>query len=302
MYRETERRRACQSRDKVFRDRGGGLYNGKPRDFVLADPRLNLWGGIRDDAIDYFTTGSIVWHKGSQGLPTGHLLSSQVACINHLFFARQRKDVATAILEGIRPDIKEALIVDDGFVEFEFIGQDRYLMEKGWARGANCTSVDAAMLGMTDKGKTILFLIEWKYTEYYPVKNLKLEARSRIYDPFLIDPVNSPFIQPLDTDAMYYEPFYQMMRQTLLGSLCVKHRDHGCDDYMHVHVIPEGNLELRNNVTSPNLPGPDITQAWTRILKNPDKYCCVTPEDLLIPCRGLKDLKTVFGYLERRYW
>lgn len=37
---------------------------------------------------------------------------------------------------------------------------------------------------------------------------------------------------------MYYEPFYQMMRQTLLGNLCAINNDHGCDDYIHV---PHGN-------------------------------------------------------------
>ena len=32
--------------------------------------------------------------------PTGRILSSQVARVNHLYFARMRKDVATSILMG----------------------------------------------------------------------------------------------------------------------------------------------------------------------------------------------------------
>ncbi|OEU80443.1 MAG: hypothetical protein BA865_04050 [Desulfobacterales bacterium S5133MH4] len=52
--------------------------------------------------MDYFERNHITWWMGDKkNEPTGHLLSSQVACINHLYFARQRKDVATAILKSV---------------------------------------------------------------------------------------------------------------------------------------------------------------------------------------------------------
>ena len=53
-YREKERIRAIEIRDEVFRDPGAGIFYKKERGFVLKDPTLNLWAGIRDDAINYF--------------------------------------------------------------------------------------------------------------------------------------------------------------------------------------------------------------------------------------------------------
>lgn len=96
-YREDQRRKAVQIRDALFRDPGSGVFYGKERDFVLKDPSLNLWDGVREDAKEYFKQCSIPWWKGSTDDPTGHLLSSQVACLNHLYYARQRKDIATAL-------------------------------------------------------------------------------------------------------------------------------------------------------------------------------------------------------------
>jgi hypothetical protein len=67
-YREDQRRRAVSTREALFKDPGTGLFFGKERDFVLKDPSLNLWAGIRDDAKHYFSTNRIAWWKGT---PTG---------------------------------------------------------------------------------------------------------------------------------------------------------------------------------------------------------------------------------------
>ena len=52
---------------------------------VLKDPKKKLWNGIREGVIDYFENNHIVWWPG-QSSPAGHMLSSQIACLNHLFF------------------------------------------------------------------------------------------------------------------------------------------------------------------------------------------------------------------------
>ena len=92
-YRENERKKAIMIRDTLFRDPGAGLFSKRERDFVLQNPTLNLWAGVRDDAIQYFEENRISWWMGdNKNEPTGHLLSSQVACINHLYFLQQRKD------------------------------------------------------------------------------------------------------------------------------------------------------------------------------------------------------------------
>ena len=127
-YRDDERKKAIETRETLFRDPGAGIFYKKEREFVLKDPTLNLWAGIRDDAINYFERNNITWWMGDEkSEPTGHLLSSQVACLNHLYFVRQRKDVATAILKSVSAKIEEAVRVDDGYVEFEAIGRENYL-------------------------------------------------------------------------------------------------------------------------------------------------------------------------------
>src|SRR5262249_48340532 len=119
-----ERQRLVALRTCLFNDPGGGVFRNRPREFVLHKPADNLWEGIRADAIEYFVRNEIQWWGGSVSEPTGHMLSSQVACVNHLYLVRQRRDLATAVLRGIDPEVDEAQVVDDGFVEFEFIGNE----------------------------------------------------------------------------------------------------------------------------------------------------------------------------------
>jgi len=305
-YRDREKARIIPMRDSLFADAGGGLFSGSPREFVLADARLNLFEGTRAGAPAYFDRNNISWWKGTKSdgdndagddLPTGHLLSSQVACVNHLFPLREDQARATALLRAIDPDVETAEIVDDGFVEFEFIGEKQYLREPSFTRGANCTSIDAAMIGRRIDGSRRLFLIEWKYTEEYGVKDKYIEKRARVYDA-LIAAADSP-LKPADPKAFYYEPFYQLMRQTLLGHELARHHDHGCTSYMHVHVCPKDNLDFHNRVTSPGLKGADVAEAWRNALKNPALFASTTPEALLAPL-GLAD--PWLQYLSARYW
>ena len=76
--------------------------------------------------------------------------------------------MATAILKGILNNIEGAVTVDDGYVEFEAIGENNYLGEKSHTRGANSTSIDAIMVGKKNDGSNILILIEWKFYESCP--------------------------------------------------------------------------------------------------------------------------------------
>ncbi len=300
-YREDQRQKAVEIRDALFRDPGSGAFYGKTRDFVLKDPSLNLWDGIREDAKQYFKRNGIPWWKGTANDPTGHLLSSQVACLNHLYFIRQRKDIATALLNHILPEIVEAGVVDDGFVEFEYIGKTQYLEERAFTRGANCTSLDAVMLGVTAAGKRILFLIEWKYTEMYEPENQYTPERAIVYDAFISRP-DGPFISGTNPKDLYFEPFYQMMRQTLLGWHFKLNRELNCEKCINVHVIPNKNLELKENITAPGLSGQDIHVAWKRILKVPESYVSIDPESMLRTSEHLVDTQSWLSYLNARYW
>jgi len=300
-YLERERIKAVNLRSTMFQDPGNGMFLGKAREFVLSNPKLNLWEGIREDTLDYFQRNRIVWWHGDNGMNTGHLLSSQVACVNHLFFLHHRKDLATAILQGIDSSIAEALVIDDGYVEFEFIGEKQYLKEKGFSRGANCTSVDAAMMGMTTTGHKKLFLIEWKYTESYKPQSKYIPERASVYD-HLIQAQDSPFIMGVNPSVYYYEPFYQLMRQTILADQLLKFHDHDIDEYLHIHVAPEKNEELRTGMTSPGIVGKDIHEAWKRRLRDDSLFLAITPELLLEPAWRMPDTHSEGEYLRNRYW
>ena len=300
-YRAEERRKAIKTRDRLFRDPGGGIFSRKEREFVLKDAVLNLWEGIRMDAQDYFERNEIAWWMGDENnKPTGHLLSSQVACLNHLYPIRQRKDLATAVLKNINRNVEEAVIVDDGHVEFEVAGKQNYLNERSHTRGANCTSIDALMVGKKADGKNILFMIEWKYTEEYRQESKYIHHRYEIYNKLLSED-NCPIVID-DYKALYYEPFYQLMRQTLLGWKMVENGEYSCDEYVHLHIIPNKNKELLERVTSPGLSGETISDAWRNVLKDKDRYIVISPRDFISPVQACPDTKSIIIYLRERYW
>jgi hypothetical protein len=82
------------------------------------------------------------------------------------------------------------------------------------------------MIGRTVHGGRRAFLVEWKYTEFYAREDQYICERAQVYDD-LITAEDSPFKQ-IEPRALYYEPFYQLMRQTLLGWQISKHDDHRC--------------------------------------------------------------------------
>jgi len=298
-YRDQEREKIVKIRDSLFKDSGRGIFSGKERDFVLSDPLNNLWPGIRDDAIDYFKRNRISWWK-SKNKPCGHLLSSQIACINHLYSLRQREDLATSVLRSINRNIKRACVVDDGFVEFEIVGKKNYLGERHHTRGVNSTSVDALMAGEQYNGQHILIFIEWKYTESYEGESLAIERRLRTYQKFLEREDGS--IHCENIEDLFFEPFYQLMRQTLLAWSMVRAKEYGATDWLHLHIIPEQNKELRDRNTSPGLKGKDMSSAWKSILKEPQRYLVISPEEFLKSATRCVDTLSLINYLNKRYW
>lgn len=308
-YLEDQRKKAISLRDKVFSDPGGGIYKRDQREFVLTESSLNLWESVREDAIHYFTKNKIpFWDSGIY--PTGHLLSSQIACLNHLFFIRQRGDIASEILKAVDNNVNTTLRLDngsdsDGFVDFEVIGKDNYLGEKCHTRGANSTSIDAVMLAEMNNGSRKLFLIEWKYVECYGSYSKAADkggpTRLKIYSPHL-NQKDCP-IKNCNLEGLFTEPYYQLMRQTLLAHNMVKAGEYGATDYMHLHIIPQSNKELLTvNTAIGKLVGNTLTETWSNLLKNPDKYKVIHPEDFLNPAVNCSDTKAIISYLKERYW
>ena len=318
-YRENQREKIVQIRNRFFKDPGGGIIGGVAAEFGLKDPWLNLWPGIADDAIVYFLANEIPWWKAkgetsSNDVPSCHLLSSQVACVNHLYFLRQRQDLATSVLKNIDKRIVSAEKLGDpdvtsGYVAFEIIGAKNYLKEHSHTRGALSTSIDAVMVGRKENGKNVLFSIEWKYTEMYDRKNVHKDNHDKMYKLLLDEedcPIQSKIVADNNYDALYYDPFFQLMRQTLLSWKMVEAGEYNCDEYIHVHVIPKENEILRLAITSPKLPptvvGDGMCETWRNLLKEPNRYFVIDPKDLLQPLDNENDTLSLLRYLKERYW
>ncbi|MFH1227069.1 MAG: hypothetical protein V1701_04085, partial [Planctomycetota bacterium] len=74
------------------------------------------------------------------------------------------------------------------------------------------------------------------------------------------------------------------------------------EDYLHVHVIPDANKELKDKNLSVNLPGKTLAEVWRNCLKDPDKYISISPEKLFEPVMKCKDTRSHLEYLKNRYW
>lgn len=296
-----------------FKDPGYGIYyfydNKNKRilgeaELVLSKPYDNLFNQIIEDAELYFRNNKIVWWN-TLAHPSGHILSSQLSCINHLFYFRNNQNVATAFLKNIEPTIEEALILDEGYIEFEKVGKEKLGKEKQLSRGENCTSIDAMMLGKKQNGETIIFLIEWKYTESYEKKSLLENDKGYTRWDQYIDLLNDPKspLKKIDYTYLFYEPFYQLMRQSLLAWQMTSRKEYGATDWRHIDVIPQQNSTLRETITSSGLKkyGNSVEQIWSNLLKEPLKYIMTTPEEFVFPASKFDENKEIMNYLKFRY-
>ena len=275
-----------------------GVFRGFPRKFVLQNGKDNLLGKIQDDCLKYFEQGKIVWwgENKSKRIPTGHLVSSQIHCLNHLFALRKDDVAIKAIIENatglkIKKVYPSPLEKDGGYISFEFVCKNKTLLHENYeTRGANCTSVDALVYVQTIDNKNILIPIEWKYTETYQGKEAKKESLDRY--PKLIDSASN--LKKWD-DLYKADPYYELMRQTLLMEQIIKQKDiNGIKavDFHHIMVVPDAHTELKNAIEEKYIP----------TLKDKSKFHIIDPQALLSPLKGNDGYKELMEYLETRYW
>lgn len=300
-------------------DTGGGVFRGKPWPFVLQSWENNFYQGIKCDVIDYFKQNKISWWRGND--PTTHALSSQIACLNHLFPVRNDEKAVLNFLKVIDDGFDKVYRIPEemeGYISFEAVGgKSNYLNEGANTRGSNCTSVDALIFAHHKNGKKYLIPVEWKYTEKYPniemfhekkvsengavIKNSEgrtkgEERQCRYYR--LIE--KSPGLKTGETKKISnYEPFYQLMRQTLWAEQIILNKVVGleADDYLHLHIVPDGNAELLNKKYKCSDDNMETT--WKSCLEDPSKYIVISPEKLW----GKQDPgSAIYQYLKHRYW
>ena len=297
-------------------DNGNGYFMGKPRHFVLKDGMNNLYEPIRNDVLRYFKDNDISWWGGDK--PSGHTLSSQIACLNHLFAIMGDKEAVLAMLNGVRDEFKEVLSVQcdaaPQYIGFEVVSEEDPLNEKTSTRGSNCTSVDAFIYAKHKDDSIWLIPIEWKYTEHYANldksnedrqgeekgSNGKGQERVRRYSALTDASLQLKSLDSYYGSIYYQEPFYQLMRQTLWAENVVKLKEEKlkADNYMHIHVIPSANKDLLDKKYS--VSGMGMEDTWRSMLSDQSKYIIVDPQELLEP---IKDkYPELVSYLKKRYW
>jgi hypothetical protein len=142
-------------------------------------------------------------------------------------------------------------------VELEWVGLTGTLEGAPPTRGANVTSADAFIVGVTAAGKRRGYLFEWKHAERYPVGEDKGigragdTRRARYGKLYAAD--DSPFSASAPLATMLYEPFYQLMRLGLLSAKMVRDGELGIDEARVVVACPSENAAYRGTVTSPEL-------------------------------------------------
>jgi hypothetical protein len=193
----------------------------------------NLYAPVRQMALDYFERHDIAWWQQDTDryFPTGHLLSSQNHCLNHLMAIQRDKKAVMAMIKAICPTITDIypspidsnVEIKDGklhrfnsYITFEFTCDNRNLLhESGDKRGKKCTSVDALVYAKDKNKGNVLIPIEWKYTESYektPKERAHQESVKRYVDLANLKSSN------LKEWILDYEwnPLYEFARQELL--------------------------------------------------------------------------------------
>lgn len=277
-----------------------GYFDGEKRDFVLQNGKDNLFGKIQDDCLKYFEQEKISWwgENKSKHLPSGHLVSSQIHCLNHLFALRNDKDAVLAILNhvtemGFDEVLPSSLDRDGGYIAFEFAYKNNEILgetDKGARRGVLCTSIDAMIVAGKGEDKWLI-PIEWKYTESYEKEDKTNDTRLNRYGAGIIESRRLKTPENGVAHSIYFqEPSYELMRQTILTEGLI---NRGLANNMfHLVVIPERNKVLRDAVEKEFVPK----------LEPNSKFCIIDPQSLLSPLESNAKYKDLITYLKTRYW
>ena len=297
-------------------DRDSMSWKTYPHILTHKDSIANLYAPIRQEVLDYFESNDISWWRQDEDryFPTGHMLSSQNHCLNHLFAIRRDKIAIMSIIKALCPQIKDILPspidnsieIKDGnihrfksYITFEFTCANHELLkESGEKRGKKCTSVDAFIYAIDKDDRKILIPIEWKYTEAY---NKEKRAHQKSIDRYVKYANLESSNLKLWISDYEWDPLYEFARQEILIEQIIrKHPLVGfgykkmplmADDFVHIIVRPSGNTEIVNDIAD-----------FRETLVDNSKLIDIDPQDLLAPLKGNDKYADLLDYLQKRYW
>jgi hypothetical protein len=302
-FKDAEKERYAKIKGQLFPAAAcaPGTYLKIPRPFCLADGYAaeNLHISLRDEAITYFRERHIPWHAGvGDGLPSNHLCCSQSACVNTLWHFRHDGAFLASVFNLFLPELAETLPFDadkdpekttDPFLAFEWVDLNNCLGEKGRRpRGANATSADFAFRFRRTDGKVQLVLGEWKYTESYTGQKdanatrhaTRLAIYRSAYERWAASQPELPAYE-----SLFVEPFYQLMRLTLLAreiERCGHDGPMQADVVSVVHISPRANWDFAHSFSSPLMKGygDTVSKAWQAVAPV-GRFTPIASEDLL---------------------
>ena len=325
-FRDREKERYKELKRKLFSNEAQdeGNYRERPRFFCLADDYSseNLYKTIRASAIEYFKARNITWHDGleKRRVPSNHLCCSQSCCINFLYPMTTKPRMLASIFQHFYPELAEPLPIDEDlplpngsfpYMAFEWIGVCDYLGEtkrKGSerTRGANFTSADFIFRFIRRDGKIQIVLGEWKYTEEYRRLDKGIQVRKQNYH-VAFNKHGGVFKHRGEDlyNALFFDPFYQLMRLQLLAQEMELSREMDADVVTMLHICPVANREFRDRVTSPHLanifPNKGTLEIWKELVPQ-NKFMSISVEDLLNTIeRVTVDDQGWVDYLRTRY-
>lgn len=291
----------------VFR-KNQGIAGNK---YFVSNFRDNLFEDIRNDAVQYFEDNQISWWSFTKddSEPTKHMLSSQIQCLNFLYAIRRDKSAVLRFANLIDPDIEDIYPTltdkDEGFLAFEFIYENKRLInenDKGGKRGKYLTSIDVFLIVRRGE-KKLLVPIEWKYTETYLIpENKALEkdkgqTRQARYNQLIVDSMQLKTPNDFTKSLYYFEPYYELMRQTLLVEQMVKKGV--ADDFLHIMIAPNANTDLLQN--SYLCEEQNLVETWKKQLQKPEKFKQIDSSEILDLFGSLTDYSELYNYLKLRY-
>ena len=168
--------------------------------------------------------------------------------------------------------------------------------------------MDALILAVDNNDENWLLPIEWKYTESYndyPSSDKSAGEKGKVRMHRYTDLINnSKQLKSLSVyggSAYYFEPFYQLMRQTLWAEQMLSNKESECvkaDHYMHIHVIPSADVDLLNKTY--RVSGKNMEETWRSMLADQSKYLIIDPAVLMKPIEN--SYPDLCKYLSERYW
>ena len=299
-------------------DAGNGIFRGKKHSYVLENYQNNFYPPIFDEVKEYFYNNGIKWWNENinKNEPTANTLSSQTACVNHLFFIRRSKFLSLYILNFItNRKFIDLFIVDNdkynhAYISFEVSSDNDHLNEISTNRGELNTSIDAVFLAEDENNKKCMVVIEWKYTEEYFNEDASIkiedsghkkgEERLNRYALLITNSKQLKYKHSNYTSSVYfYGEFYQFTRQTLWAEQMIENKDKEsikADDFLHLAVISNKNESMLSNIYK--ISNMNLEDTWRNVLNDNSKFMIIDNKKII---EALETLVQLIEYDDINY-